>query len=164
MEFNDFVHSDGIFAALDLSSKKQALQFLAQQAAKLTGADEELIFDTLIARERLGTTGVGSGVAIPHGKIPGLDRLVGMVAVLQNPIDFDSIDGRPVDILFLLLVPEDAGAAHLKALAKISRLLRQEECRERLRRAASAAQVLEVLEEGQGDASGAINRDANAAG
>jgi PTS system nitrogen regulatory IIA component len=126
MEITELVSLEGIVANLKVTSKKQVLQELAKRAATLTGLGERAIFDVLLERERLGTTGVGNGVAIPHGKLPELERLYGMFARLETPIDFDAIDEQPVDLIFLLLAPEGAGADHLKALARISRLLRDE--------------------------------------
>jgi PTS system nitrogen regulatory IIA component len=124
MEINDLISLEGIVANLRATSKKQALQDLARRAADVTGEPERAIFEVLIERERLGTTGVGNGIAIPHGKLPGLDRLYGFFARLETPIDFDAIDEQPVDLICLLLAPESAGADHLKALARVSRLLR----------------------------------------
>lgn len=124
MEIADILTREGVFTAVRATSKKQALQELARRAAGLAGVGERAIFDVLLERERLGTTGVGRGIAIPHGKLPDLDRLYGFFALLDQPIDFESVDNQPVDILFLLLAPETAGADHLKALARISRLLR----------------------------------------
>jgi PTS system nitrogen regulatory IIA component len=109
------------------------LQDLARRAATITGQSERAIFSVLMKRERLGTTGVGNGIAIPHGKLPTLDRLYGVFARLEHPIDFDSIDDRPVDLIFLLLAPESSGADHLKALARVSRLLRDKSACEKLR-------------------------------
>jgi PTS system nitrogen regulatory IIA component len=124
MDITDLISSDAIIPALRASSKKQALQDLARKASELTGIEAREIFDVLLERERLGTTGVGHGIAIPHGKLAKLDRLYGVFARMEQPIDFDSIDDEPVDLLFLLLAPETAGADHLKALARVSRLLR----------------------------------------
>jgi len=122
-----------VIAGLRVSSKKQALQELAKRAAELTGQPERAIFEVLLERERLGTTGVGNGVAIPHGKLPGLDRLYGLFARLEQPVDFDAVDEQPVDLIFLLLAPEGAGADHLKALARVSRLLRDRAVCDKLR-------------------------------
>lgn len=124
MEILDLLTSKSVMTCVRASSKKQVLHELAKQAAELTGLHERKIFDVLLERERLGTTGVGRGIAIPHGKLPDLDRLYGVVALLEQPVDFDAVDDQPVDLLFLLLAPESAGADHLKALARISRLLR----------------------------------------
>ena len=109
---------------LRAKTKKQLLQDLSARAARLTGVPERDIFDVLLQRERLGSTGLGHGVATPHAKLQGLKRIVGIFARLAEPIDFDALDGQKVDIVFLLLAPEGAGADHLKALARISRLLR----------------------------------------
>ncbi len=124
MEIIDLLKTEAVVPKLRATSKKQALQELSKAAASLTQLDERSIFETLLERERLGTTGVGDGIAIPHGKLPTLDRLHGLFARLDQPIDFDAIDDRPVDLIFLLLAPEGAGADHLKALARISRQLR----------------------------------------
>ena len=120
----DLITPQSVIANFRVSSKKQALQELAKKAASLVGQPEKLVFDVLSERERLGTTGVGLGIAIPHGKLPGLDRMTGLFARLDKPVDFEAIDNQPVDLVFLLLAPEDAGADHLKALARVSRLLR----------------------------------------
>ncbi len=124
MDITDLISSDAIIPTLRATSKKQALQELARKAAELTGIESREIFDVLLERERLGTTGVGHGIAIPHGKLGKLDRLYGVFARMEQPINFESIDDEPVDLLFLLLAPESAGADHLKALARVSRLLR----------------------------------------
>ena len=133
MEISDLISLEGIVANLRATSKKQALQDLARRAADVTGEPERAVFEVLIERERLGTTGVGNGIAIPHGKLPGLDKLYGLFARLDTPIDFDAIDEQPVDLICLLLAPESAGADHLKALARVSRLLRDRSICEKLR-------------------------------
>lgn len=133
MEIVDLITPKSVIANLRATSKKQALQELARFAAGLTGEQERAIFEVLLERERLGTTGVGAGVAIPHGKLAGLKRLYGVFARLESPIDFESVDEQPVDLIFLLLAPESAGADHLKALARVSRLLRDREMCEKLR-------------------------------
>ncbi len=138
---------DGIIPSLKANSKKQILQELSASAAKLTGADERDIFDTLLQRERLGSTGVGNGVAIPHGKLAGLDSIVSVFAKLEAPVDFEAIDGEPVDLVFLLLAPESAGADHLKALARISRLLREPSALDKLRSSNQKAALYSVLTE-----------------
>ena len=133
MEVADLLSPEGVIPNLRVTSKKQALQELARRAAELSGVSERAIFDVLLERERLGTTGVGNGIAIPHGKLPGLTRLYGMFARLEQPIPFEAIDEQPVDLIFLLLAPEGAGADHLKALARVSRLLRDRGICEKLR-------------------------------
>ncbi len=133
MDIGDLVTPASIVANLRVPNKRQALQELAKRAAQLTDQHERVIFDVLLERERLGSTGVGQGIAIPHGRIPGLTRLHGLFARLERPIPFESIDDQPVDLIFLLLAPTSAGADHLKALARISRLLRERAICEKLR-------------------------------
>lgn len=133
MEISDILGLDGVVEKLNATSKKQALQELSRRAAQIVGVDDRRIFETLLERERLGTTGVGNGIAIPHGKLPEIDRLYGLFARLETPVDFDSIDEQPVDLIFLLLAPEGAGADHLKALARVSRVLRDRTTCEKLR-------------------------------
>ncbi|WP_428647386.1 PTS IIA-like nitrogen regulatory protein PtsN [Roseibium sp.] len=124
MDLSDLLDKDAVIAGLKAKSKKQVIQDLSARAAELTGLSEREIFDTLLQRERLGSTGVGHGIAIPHGKLTRLDKLVGLFARLDKPVEFDALDDEPVDIVFLLLAPEGAGADHLKALARIARQLR----------------------------------------
>jgi len=133
MEINDLISSETVVANLHATSKKQLLQELSRRAADVTGEHERTIFDVLMERERLGTTGVGSGIAIPHGKLQSLEKLHGLFARLDQPVDFQAIDERPVDLIFLLLAPESAGADHLKALARVSRVLRDGKVCEKLR-------------------------------
>ena len=133
MEMVDLLVPDAVVANLKAGSKKQALQELSQQAATLTGLQERVIFDVLLQRERLGTTGIGRGIAIPHGKMQELKKLHGLFARLPKAIDFDAIDEQPVDLIFMLLAPVSAGADHLKALARVSRLLRDESVCAKLR-------------------------------
>jgi len=147
MEMNELVQQDAVVAALKAGSKKQVLQELSTRAAKLTGLHERQIFDVLLERERLGTTGVGRGIAIPHGKLKELAQLQGLFAKLEKPIDFDAIDDEPVDLIFLLLAPESAGADHLKALAKVSRLLRDETMCAKLRNSEDADAIYALLVE-----------------
>ena len=145
MPLLDFLSPQAVAASLRVSGKKHALQELAAQAAKLTGLSEREIFETLLQRERLGSTGVGEGIAIPHGKLTSLDHLFGFAARLERPIDFEALDGQPVDILFLLLAPEGAGADHLKALARVARVLRAPGVLERIRAARDADALYAVL-------------------
>lgn len=152
MLISDLVTPSAVIADLKATSKKQALQELARRAADLTGAGERAIFDVLLERERLGTTGVGDGVAIPHGKLPDLPRLFGLFARLERPIDFEAIDEQPVDLIFLLLAPGGAGADHLKALARVSRLLRDRAMREKLRGSETAEALYALLVEQQASA------------
>jgi PTS system nitrogen regulatory IIA component len=148
MHFADLIGPEAVIASLKAKTKKQLLQELAARASRLTGLEERYIFDTLLQRERLGSTGLGQGVAIPHCKLQGLKRIVGVFARLAEPIDFESVDGEPVDIVFLLLAPEGAGADHLKALARISRLLREGHAVDKLRASKDASALYAVLTEG----------------
>jgi len=133
MEIADLITPRSVVAQLRTTNKKQALQELAKRAAALTGIQDRTIYDVLIERERLGSTGIGMGIGIPHGRLPGLDTLCGVFARLDRPVPFDAIDDQPVDLIFLLLAPEGAGADHLKALARVSRLLRDRSVCEKLR-------------------------------
>ena len=141
----EMIQPDAIVANLRVSSKKQALQELSKRAAELTGLSERKIFEVLIQRERLGTTGVGHGIGIPHGKLSELDRLYGLFARLEHPIDFDAIDEQPVDLICVLLAPETAGADHLKALARVSRLLRDQSVCEKIRGSDKAEAIHALL-------------------
>jgi len=148
MEISELLTPECVFVSLRATSKKQALELLAHRAAEITSMHERAIFDVLLERERLGTTGVGNGIAIPHGKMAELDRLYGMFARLERPIDFDAVDDQPVDLIFLLLAPESAGADHLKALARVSRLLRDPATCEKLRNSGDLDSVFAVLTAG----------------
>jgi len=145
MALTDLLTPEAVLPALKVNGKKQALQELAAHASKLTGLDEREIFDTLLQRERLGSTGIGDGIAIPHGKPARIDRLIGLFARLERPIDFEALDGQPVDIIFLLLAPESAGADHLKALARVARLLRQPGILDKIRATRDPAALFAVL-------------------
>lgn len=151
MMINDILAPEGVVADLKATSKKQALQELARRAAEISGLHERTVFDVLMERERLGTTGVGNGIAIPHGKLANLDRLYGLFARLATPVDFQAIDERPVDLIFVLLAPESAGADHLKALAKVSRLLRDKPTCDKLRGTDNAEALYAILTESQED-------------
>ena len=144
MEISDLLAPEAVLASLKAHGKKQLLQEMAERAAKLTGLSDRRIFETLIERERLGSTGMGQGIAIPHGRIAGLPKIVGLFARLETPIAYEAVDDQPVDLVFLLLAPEGAGADHLKALARVSRLLRNKATCEKLR-AASKPEVLYAL-------------------
>jgi len=133
MNCSNLMTSDCVIANLRASNKRQVLQELAHKAAALTGQSEDLIYEVLNERERLGTTGIGHGIAIPHGKLPGLEKVYGVFAKLERPVDFDAIDDKPVDLIFLLLAPANCGADHLKALAKVSRMLRDRMLCEKVR-------------------------------
>ena len=145
MPLTDVVALDAIIPALKVNSKKQALQEIAAKAAQLSGQNERIIFETLLQREKLGSTGVGNGIAIPHGKLPKLARLFGLFARLDRPVDFEALDGQPVDLVFLLLAPEGAGADHLKALARVARMLRDPEVARKLRESRDVEAIYSVL-------------------
>lgn len=147
MPLSDFLTQDAIVAGLKVNSKKQALQELAEKAAAVSGLPEREIFDTLLQRERLGSTGVGHGVAIPHGKLAKVQKLFGVFARLDKPVDFEALDGEPVDLVFALIAPESAGADHLKALARVARVLRDGAVTQKLRAAQDVDAIYAVLME-----------------
>ena len=148
MEIADLLAGpDAVLACVKASGKKALLAELAARAAVRYKLDERRLFDRLLERERLGSTGIGGGIAIPHGRMPGIEKPVGLFARLGHPVDFDSIDERPVDTVFLLLAPEGAGADHLKALARVSRLLRDRSLVEKLRATESADALYALLVE-----------------
>ncbi|MAS13856.1 MAG: PTS IIA-like nitrogen-regulatory protein PtsN [Nitratireductor sp.] len=145
MDLSDLIDQKAVIPALKANSKKQLLQLLAEKAAGVTGLPEREIFDTILQRERLGSTGVGNGVAIPHGKLPGIERITGVFARLETPVDFEAIDDQPVDLVFLLLAPEGAGADHLKALSRIARVLRDADNTAKIRGTKDAAAIHSFL-------------------
>jgi PTS system nitrogen regulatory IIA component len=145
MPLTSLVAPNAVIPALKVNGKKQALQELAAKAAELSGQNERTIFEILMQREKLGSTGVGNGIAIPHGKLPKLGKLFGLFARLERPVDFEALDGQPVDLVFLLLAPEGAGADHLKALARVARLLRDPDIARKLRESRDAEALYAVL-------------------
>jgi len=145
MLLTDLVAPGAIIPALKVNGKKQILRELAAKAAELCGQGERTILETLQQREKLGSTGVGDGVAIPHGKLPKLNKLFGLFARLERPVDFEALDTKPVDLVFLLLAPETAGADHLKALARVARLLRDPDVARKLRESRDAEALYAVL-------------------
>ncbi len=124
MRLTDLLTPQAVITSLKATSKKQLLLELSEKAAEISGLQSREIFDALLQRERLGSTGIGDGVAIPHGKLSNLKNIFGVFARLEKPIDFDSLDDAPVDLVFTLITPEAAGADHLKALACAARMLR----------------------------------------
>nr|WP_269751208.1 PTS IIA-like nitrogen regulatory protein PtsN [Acuticoccus mangrovi] len=136
---------EAVILRLPVHSKKHAIQEISAVAARQTGMPEREVFDTLLQRERLGSTGVGNGIAIPHGKLVGLDKIYGFFFRLAEPIEFEALDDQPVDLIFALLAPEEAGADHLKALAKIARVLRTPGMTDELRNADTATDVFELI-------------------
>jgi PTS system nitrogen regulatory IIA component len=147
MTLTDLLSPAAVISPLRANGKKQALQELAQHAATLTGLPDRELFEALLQRERLGSTGIGEGIAIPHGRMPGIDRLVGLFARTEKPIDFDALDGQPVDIIFVLIAPEGAGADHLKALARVARVLRNQSVLEQVRKVRDPAAIYAILAE-----------------
>lgn len=141
----DLLTSKAIAHSLSGSTKKDILQEIALRAAEVSGQDAHIIFDVLWEREKLGTTGVGHGIAIPHGRVEKLNKVFGFFAKLEQPVAFEAIDDKPVDLVFLLLAPESAGADHLHALATVSRLLRDATLCEQLRKAKDEASIYRLL-------------------
>ena len=145
MQLSQFLDFDAIRVDLTATNKRQLLNQLAQVAAARLAIDPSTIVDAIAEREQLGSTGFGGGVAIPHGKLATLERVYALVARLAVPVDYKSIDHAPVDLVFLLLSPPNAGADHLKALAAVSRLVRHEPTVEKLRGARSRDALTAVL-------------------
>jgi len=147
LTMRELVLPQAVVASLTAATKKDVLQQIAVASAALLGKDSLAVFDVLWERERLGTTGVGHGIAIPHGRVPGLEKVSGFFARLAQPVNFESIDDKPVDLVFLLLAPEAAGADHLHALATVSRLLRDPKLCEQIRRASDETSIYRILTE-----------------
>jgi nitrogen PTS system EIIA component len=145
MTIASLISPDAVVSGIAGNNRKQVLQTLSEHVSQLSGLDERAIFETLLQRERLGTTAVGQGIAIPHGRIAGLKRLVGLFAKLARPVDFEAMDGQGVDLVFVLLAPEDAGADHLQALARIARLFRGASVAQKLRQADDEAALYAIL-------------------
>ena len=145
MSLNDLLTPDAVIASLRVNGKKQALQELSDRAAEVSGLPAREIFDSILQRERLGPTGVGDGIAIPHGKLAKCRRIFGVFARLERPIDFEALDGLPVDLIFLLIAPESAGADHLKALATIARKLRNPNLAAQLRATRDASALYSMM-------------------
>ena len=149
MDLSDLIEVRAIMPGVKANSKKQLLQLLAEKAATVTGLPEREIFDTILQRERLGSTGVGNGIAIPHGKLPGVKQITGVFARLEQPVDFEALDDQPVDLVFLLLAPEGAGADHLKALSRIARVLRDADTVAKIRGTRDAVAIHALLSDTQ---------------
>ena len=155
MTLDDIIDVQSVLPNVKAQSKKQLLQELSQAMAKTVAIDHRIIFETLLTREKLGSTGIGAGIAIPHGKLASLNRVHGLFARLAAPIDFESVDGNPVDLVFVLLAPDQAGADHLKALARISRMLRDPAVVAKLRGTDTAEGLYAILTEPTATASAA---------
>jgi PTS system nitrogen regulatory IIA component len=145
MDLADLIEPNRVVFAARATNKQQLLQDLASRAAALLNLNAQTIYDALQVREELGSTGLGNGFALPHARIEGLNRLFGMFARLNRPVHFDSIDGKPVDLVFLLLIPPTAGSEHLAALAAVSRHLRDQEFAAKLRKSANATALCKLL-------------------
>jgi nitrogen PTS system EIIA component len=145
MPMTEFLKPDAVFSNVKMASKKQLLQFMSEKASEMTGISERDIFDTIMQRERLGSTGVGNGIAIPHCKMKTATRLTGLFVRLDQAIDFDAIDDQKVDLVFMLIAPELAGADHLKALSKVARALRASDIVDAIRRAPDSGRIYDIL-------------------
>jgi PTS system nitrogen regulatory IIA component len=155
MHLDDIIDAQSVLANIKVQGKKQLLQELSQVLSKRVAIDHRIIFETLLTREKLGSTGIGQGIAIPHGKLAALHRVHGLFAQLSAPIDFESVDGQPVDLVFVLLAPDHAGADHLKALARISRMLRDADVVDKLRGTDTAEGLYAILTEPQASSNAA---------
>ena len=145
MKISDIMSVDSVFLSLKAKNKRQVLQEISQFASTITNMNDRTIFDALLERENLGSTGFGGGVALPHGRLPELDRVYGFFITLSTAIDFEAVDGKPVDMLFLLLSPESSGADHLTALAQASRLLKNAGMVTKLRESKNKEEILSLL-------------------
>ena len=147
MQISDLLSPEGVLPSLKVKDKKQLLQQLADKASQITRVPQSRILETLIERERLGTTGVGQGIAIPHGRLTEIKKITGIFAKLETPIEYEAVDNQPVELVFMLLAPEGAGADHLKALARVSRLLRNQTACDKLRKTTSSEALYAILTE-----------------
>lgn len=145
MKLQDLISFDGVLPAVEAQDKKHALQIISEAAARLTGLKERDVQAAIYLRENVGSTGIGRGIAIPHGTLAALERMTCVFARLEQPVPYDSMDGEPVDLIFLLLAPEHAGAEHLKSLARIARLMREPKAAEKLRACRDRAALYAVL-------------------
>jgi nitrogen PTS system EIIA component len=145
MDIASFLSPNAVIAASTAASKRQVLQEVAVQAAELTDLTEREVLHALLARERLGSTAVGNGIAIPHARFAGLENLRAIFVRLQRPVDFEAPDDKPVELLFAMLAPADANAEHLRAMARVSRLLRDKHCCEKIRQAVTAEVIYNLL-------------------
>ena len=145
MNIGELLDRSAISVRVSAGNKKKVLAVIAEIAARNFGLDAGDVLDALSEREAAGSTGVGYGVAVPHARLEGLERMRGVFVRVEQPVEFGSVDDQPVDLLFALFAPKNAGAEHLRALARVSRLLRQGELREQLRKARSADAVHALL-------------------
>ena len=145
MNIADIISKNSVLDNVQASSKRELIQHLSDRIATVSGLDERVIFDAVWERENLGSTGYGEGVAFPHARIEGLEKVCGLFARLDEPVDFDALDGKPVDLVFLLVSPENSGADHLTALAALSRILKTEGSCDKLRKARSVEELYQIL-------------------
>ena len=145
MELADILAERAVLCCTGVTTKRQLFEELAERAAEITGHDAAELLEAISAREELGSTGLGNGIAIPHGKIKGLPAVTAVFARLAQPIDFDAVDDQPVDLVVMLLAPEGSGADHLKALSRVARLLRADGVVDRLRSTKEADKLREIL-------------------
>lgn len=145
IELSDLLQPGSVILDLKAGSKRQVLKALAEWVAEARGTEAEPLLEALLEREKLGTTGIGDGLAIPHAKLAGLDHMIGVFARLQNPVNFDALDDEPVDLVFLLLAPCNAAAEHLKALARVARIFRDEALCNALRNAGNPGVAHDLL-------------------
>ncbi|MEO8758474.1 MAG: PTS sugar transporter subunit IIA [Devosia sp.] len=145
MELEDILSEEAVIVCTDTTTKRGVLAKLSEKVAALTGQSEAEIFESLNDRESLGSTGLGNGIAVPHGKFAALKGVMAVFLKLEMPVDFDSVDDQPVDIVMMLLAPMGAGADHLKALARVARVLRTDSVTEALRRTNDPAQLYAIL-------------------
>ena len=145
MELADILSEDSVIVCSESKTKLDVLHRLSEQAAKITGQDAATIFEAVNEREQLGSTGLGNGIAIPHGKFAGLNGVTALFAKLDTPVEFEAVDDQPVDLVMLLLAPMGAGADHLKALARVARILRTDSVVARLRRSKAAEELYSIL-------------------
>ena len=145
MELAEILSEESVLLCAERTTKPELLRKLAERGASLTGLNADTIFEAINSREMLGSTGLGNGIAIPHGKITGLNGVTAVFARLATPIDFGSVDDEPVDLVMMLLAPLGSGADHLKALALVARILRTESVVERLRSLEDPAAIYDLL-------------------
>ena len=141
MELADILAERAVLCCTGVTTKRQLFEDLAERAAEITGHDAAELLDAITSREELGSTGLGNGIAIPHGKVTGLKGVTALLARLDQPIDFDSVDDQPVDIVVMLLAPTGAGADHLKALSRIARVLRDADTVAKIRGTSDATAI-----------------------
>jgi PTS system nitrogen regulatory IIA component len=149
MNIGELLDRSAISVRVSAGNKKKVLAVIAEIAARNFGLDAGDVLDALSEREAAGSTGVGYGVAVPHARLEGLERMRGVFVRVEQPVEFGSVDDQPVDLLFALFAPKNAGAEHLRALARVSRIMRQTELREQLRKARSADAVHVMLTQAQ---------------